>query len=147
MIWFVLVSIMLVLMVGAAIVVAKLDKAFVSPWIRAVERGLRSWGEPTKTHVHRSDDWIYLAKHTRFRVVKYNNQFYTQIKTAGTGWRDFVYKDNRSKWFSTLGEAERAIEAATSDVRLYIDISEYEDPDMYRKVVVASRDVIVKEMR
>lgn len=37
------------------------------------------------------------------------------------------------------------IQAAAADVRLYIDTSEYEDPNKYRKIVVASCDVVVKE--
>lgn len=147
MVWFILVSVVLVIGVIVAVVATKLDSAIVKPWIRTVERGIRSYGEPDKTLVVRRDDWIYLAERTQFRVVKYNNQFFTQIKTFGTGWRDFTYKDNRSKWYTSLYQADLAIDSATSDVRLYISASEYEDPTKYRKVVGSSRDVVVKEMR
>ena len=147
MFWVILISVVFIVGVVVAAVLTKLDKSFIAPWIRTVERGLRAHGEPDKTYVHRGDLWIFLAERTRFRVVKFNNQFYTEIKTFGTGWRPFVYKDNHSKWFDTLHTADNAIEAATSDVRLYIDTSTYEDPTKYRKVVVSSRDVVVKEMR
>lgn len=147
MFWVITFVVAFVIGIIIAAISAKLDSSLIVPWIRTVERGIRSYGEPDKTYVYRKDEWIYLAERTQFRVIKYNDQFFTQIKTFGTGWRDFVYKDNRSKWFSQLSAAEHAIEAATSDVRLYIDVSEYEDPTKYRKVVVATRDVVVKEMR
>ncbi len=124
------------------------EDKFIYTWMQHIKTGSRLSKDSTN-QLKRDDVFIFLAKQTRFRVVKYNGHFFTQFKTFGTGWKDYVYNEwfGGSNDFLTLEDANNAITTAVANVCEYIETSDYEDPDRYRKIVVASQDVVVKEMR
>lgn len=92
----------------------------------------------------------FLAKRTQCRVVKYNNAFYTEIKTWGTGWTEFSKLHIGRRWTSTnkwdtLEEAEEVCAQAVADIQCWLDNSVPEDPLRYKRVVVAQQTVTKKE--
>lgn len=131
-----------------SIFVKYVNTKYISAWIDMIERGLPSIYDKTRTAHTRKDSFVFLAKHTRFRVIKHKDNLITQVKTFGSPWKDFVSKDDYSAsqlaTEQAMNIAISKIEKARADVRLYIETSQYEDPNRYKKIVVATRDVVEK---
>lgn len=126
----------------------------VSSWLEHVESGVRLKSD-SSNQLKRDDIFIFLAERTKFRVLKYNNKFYTQASTFGTRWRNFesvqrssVYStlnwNNGKCVYDTVEEACQAVDDAVKQIKEYIDTSEYDDPSRWRKTVVATREVTEK---
>lgn len=133
-------------------------------WLRTVHNGLcdKSSGHPDKIvldgepckivcRVQSTPFLLFLAKRTRLRVVKYNESFFTEIKTWGSEWTEFNVREygtwNKSNRFDTLDQAEAAIAQTVANIQCWIDNSVPEDPNKYKRVVVAQHTVTEKETK
>lgn len=91
----------------------------------------------------------FLAKHTRCRVVKYDGGFFTEIKTLGTKWVELNKRHigtwNKSNRFDNIERAESAIALTVADIQCWMKNSVPEDPNRYKRVVVAHRTVTAKD--
>lgn len=131
-------------------------------WLKKVQSGLchneaRKYNElpnaadPVVCPVQSTPLLRFLAKHTKCRIVKYNGDFFTEIRTWGTEWVELSKRSygtwTKSNRYDTLQLAEEAITQTIADVQCWMANSVSEDPNRYKRIVVSQQNVTEKESK